>query len=89
MPKDQAAANENETVSLNENKDLAEENSALRSQIDALYIDIERVRQECEKYKRWWLDEAQEKKDLKKIIFAVVRSKNMSAEELLKTMFNV
>lgn len=85
---DHAAENENEAASLNVNS-LEEENADLKSQIDGLHNDIERLRDECAKYKKWWLEEAQEKKDLNKILFAVVRSKNMSAEELLKTVFNV
>ena len=86
LVKDHAAENENEAASLNVNS-LLGEIADIKSQIDGLHNDIERLRDECAKYKKWWLDDSDRAKRLKNTLDAVLRAKEMSAAELVNILF--
>lgn len=63
------------------------ENVKLKSKVEELRNELERVRNDCDKFQNWWQEDYNKLNDIKKALVAIVREKNISAEDIVKILF--
>lgn len=71
----------------NEALSIEFENVKLKSKVEELRNELERVRKDCDKFQNWWQEDYNKLQDIKKALVAIVRAKDISAEDIVKILF--